>query len=753
MSAPPIDAPTRRAPNAPNRQRPQSGSAQPPVQSSSHQSGVILQRLVLGLITVLAAAVAWWRIYPPLSLPVPALSGTLLGAMAVVFADRATAGLPALRGLARLALGLVAALVAGLITAMTVAVPRSTAPADAVTGVIEAVTGGISRILTTTLPAPPAADLLPQFAVLCALAAAATAAIARSRGGLALAAPALCLLLTALICGVGGAGDPLWVALPFVLATGFLVLARPNPVSIAVTTVVLALGCAGGLAVGGLAREPMDPRHLTAPPLKAEQPTAPMDELAGWLRHSGDTAFEAQVDAAWQKNPQPWRIATLDTYDGIRWSSSTPAVPVGYDLPESEETRPPLAQSEVSVTPVALEGVYVPVTGRVGHLARPGMTYDLRAETLVDPEGLNGTYEQTVTLGETEKESLAGTAAGRAGSGDPSRSLEGCTDGQIVRLAQSAVAGADGRPLSQALALQTWFSQSSGLKLDPEAMPGHSCGRVLELFGANGSGNGNNGNDANQGNGTPDQFATAYVLMARSLGLPARVAVGFAAGRADESGKVTVSFGDADAWPEIWFQGQGWVPFSATPDRSGSSAPLEQEEQQQEQPTQQPEPPKEEPADTGPPQEGSLDQAGTAEAETTDWTPLIAAVAVVLALLLALPVVGAVVNVLRRRRRQAAGALGAWAELLDRLADLGHPSAGRTSLEVRRLLTGVEPGTGRDVDALGRLVDAQVYGGSSRGADPQAWGHLRQIEKALAPHRPWARRLARAVDPRPRRWA
>ncbi|GAB3285866.1 transglutaminase TgpA family protein [Kineosporia babensis] len=734
MSAPPIDAPTRRAPSAPNRR---------PAAAPAPDREQPVTRLVMGLLTVLAAAVAWWRVYPPMSLPVPALSGVLLGAAAVVLANRATASLPSLRGLAQLVTGLVAALLAGLITAMTVSIPRATSPAEAVRGVIEAVTGGLSRILTTTLPAPPAADLLPQFAVLCALAAAATAAIARTRGGLALAAPGLCLLLTALICGVGGAGDPLVVTLPFVLAAGFLVLARPRLLPVLVTVLVVALGSAAGLFVADLAREPMDARHLTAPPLKAEQPTAPMDELAGWLRHSGDTAFEAQVDAAWRENPRPWRIATLDSYDGIRWSSSTPAVPVGYDLPAPEETRPPLAQSQVSVTPGDLEGVYVPVTGQLGHLARPGMTYDLRGQTLVDPEGLNGTYEQTVTLGETDRAALAATAAGYAASGDPSRSLEGCTDNQIVRLAQTAVAGADGRPLSQARALEEWFSSSSGLRLDPEAMPGHSCGRVLELFGT----------EQNAGNGTPDQFATAYALMARSLGLPARVAVGFDAGRPDSSGKVTVSFGSATAWPEIWFQGQGWVPFSATPDRSGNTTPLEQPEQQENNPVQRPDPPKDEPADDSPPQEGTLDQAGDETAKTTDFTPYIIGLAGFLGLLVLVPVAGALVNALRRRRRQAGGALGAWAELLDRLADHGHPSAGRTSQEVRSLVARVEPSAEPDAQALGRLVDAQVYGGAPGGADPQAWNHLRQIEQALAPHRSWLRRLVRGVDPRPRRWA
>jgi transglutaminase-like putative cysteine protease len=729
MSAPVLDAP-----------RPANGEV--PVEPAWDPTA--LRRLAAGLLAVLAAAWAWQRVYPPLSLLVPALTGVLFGAAAVVLADQATRSALALRAPFRVLVGAAAALLAGLITAMTVAIPRATSPTQAVTDVIHAVTGGLARILTTTLPAPPGPDLLPQFAVLCALASAVTATIARFRGGLALAGPAACLLVTGLVCGVGGAGSPLWVTLPFVLTAGLLVLPRPSLLPVLVTGIVLALGCVAGLAAGGVARKPVDPRHLTPPPLEAEQPTAPMDEVAGWLRHSGDTAFRATVDSAWKQSPQPWRIATLDRYDGIRWTSSTPAVPVGYDLPKSGDGPADPKQAQVSVTPAGLDGVYVPVPGRVSYLARPGMTYDLRGETLVDPDGLDGSYHETVDLtgaSAADRPGLERAAAGRAAPGDASMSLEGCADDRLAALAETAVTNAGQSPLDKAQALQRWFSNGSGLRLDTDATPGDSCARVLELFGT--------GNAA--GHGTPDQFATAYVLMARGLGLPARVAVGFEAGRPDETGTVKVRFGTATAWPEIWFAGAGWVPFSATPDRTGKTNQPNEESTQK--PVQQPEPPKDEAKAGQQPQEGTPKPVGSATSGPADRTPLIAGLAGVLTLLLLIPVVGALITVLRRRRRRSAGALGAWAELLDRLADLGHPSAGRTSSEIRSLLVPMVPGVERDVEGLAHEVDSEVYGGRPGNAAGEAWGHLRQIEKALKGESSWIRRVWRRVDPRPRRWA
>lgn len=62
-------------------------------------------------------------------------------------------------------------------------------------------------------------------------------------------------------------------------------------------------------------------------------------------------------------------------------------------------------------------------------------------------------------------------------------------------------------------------------------------------------------------------FASTMAVMARQLGIPARVAVGFTAGTpvSDGSGGRMVSLHDAHSWPELYFQGVGWVAFEPTP--------------------------------------------------------------------------------------------------------------------------------------------------------------------------------------------
>ena len=60
------------------------------------------------------------------------------------------------------------------------------------------------------------------------------------------------------------------------------------------------------------------------------------------------------------------------------------------------------------------------------------------------------------------------------------------------------------------------------------------------------------------------QFATAMVMMARESGIPARMAIGFLPGSADR-GTYTVHASDAHAWPELFFDGIGWLRFEPTP--------------------------------------------------------------------------------------------------------------------------------------------------------------------------------------------
>lgn len=60
-------------------------------------------------------------------------------------------------------------------------------------------------------------------------------------------------------------------------------------------------------------------------------------------------------------------------------------------------------------------------------------------------------------------------------------------------------------------------------------------------------------------------YATAQVMMLRSLGIPARFVVGYAEGEYDSQTRTyTVRKLDSHAWPEVYFMAYGWVPFEPT---------------------------------------------------------------------------------------------------------------------------------------------------------------------------------------------
>ena len=81
-----------------------------------------------------------------------------------------------------------------------------------------------------------------------------------------------------------------------------------------------------------------------------------------------------------------------------------------------------------------------------------------------------------------------------------------------------------------------------------------------------------------QKQGFCNYYATAEVLMLRSLGIPARLAVGYAQGEpetAEGSVAYVVRLRDAHAWPEVFFPDIGWVEFEPTANQTPLTRPAD----------------------------------------------------------------------------------------------------------------------------------------------------------------------------------
>jgi transglutaminase-like putative cysteine protease len=106
------------------------------------------------------------------------------------------------------------------------------------------------------------------------------------------------------------------------------------------------------------------------------------------------------------------------------------------------------------------------------------------------------------------------------------------------------------------IALQTWFRTEFDYNIDVQS---GSSNDAIESF-------------LRTKEGFCQQFAGTFAAMARSLGIPARVAVGFTEGALEADGRYHVFGRNAHAWPETWFDDVGWVAFEPTPGRgSGDS--------------------------------------------------------------------------------------------------------------------------------------------------------------------------------------
>ncbi len=178
------------------------------------------------------------------------------------------------------------------------------------------------------------------------------------------------------------------------------------------------------------------------------------------------------------------------------------------------------------------------------------------------------------------------------------------------------------------------------------------------------------------------QFAATMALMAESLGIRARVVVGFTAGTPLPDGTREVKSKDAHAWPELFFQGVGWQRFEPTPPTGGQNiagAPLGNGDSGPSA-----SPTSTSSSSTGPsvkpigeertPGSAPFDIAGGSAGTTADqWRARGLIALLVVAAVLAL--VPAVWRAVRRRRRLSAQAEieDLWEELRDTARDLGIP--------------------------------------------------------------------------------
>jgi transglutaminase-like putative cysteine protease len=254
------------------------------------------------------------------------------------------------------------------------------------------------------------------------------------------------------------------------------------------------------------------------------------------------------------------RIVTLDEFDGTSWKASTRKVAnVPSELPAPQGLGPDVPATDVDTTLTAAAGYaqnYLPMPYPATKVSIGGdWRYEPVGRTLVGDRGQTTagiSYQvQSLQVDPTARQ-LADAPPAPAAIEDEYTKVPATLPSYVKHLAEQVTAGA-GTQYEKAVKLQDWFTTTGGFTYDTKVASGSGPQAIVRFL--------------HERRGFCVHFAFSMAAMARTLGIPARVDVGFIPGTEQDDGTWTVGLNDAHAWPELYFQGVGWTRFEPTPTR------------------------------------------------------------------------------------------------------------------------------------------------------------------------------------------
>jgi transglutaminase-like putative cysteine protease len=592
--------------------------------------------------------------------------GVFDGIQGPLFVAPALAGATALltsgrRWLVRLSVALVA-IVGAVLLAVLLA---GGSPGDAAPSLMR----GPRRLLTTEWPSPADPSIIGALSVLLGGVTGLAADLAgRARLHLAPLVP-----LTVGLAAVLALGAPVrpavWLTVGLGLVAVLLVLAQPGGTLHArsrtvigertllvsgVAIVVVALGTSATVAWADRA----NPRRTEDAEITAAL-VDPIESLVALRQIEPPIDLFVITDRSaliGQSLPARWRLAALDAYDGQRWVPRLTLRPIGgrLGLPS------PAAANRVA--PISYDLGFV--TDDIELLPFPGRPLTVETDVETDLERIAVRLTERPRPGSTIRASsevapVAGTALTALVVARQVDDIAGAFSELAGNLAD------DGTELEQLRRIEE--TMHTDWQLDPSAPGGGQQLALIERF------------VTDTRRGTEEQFVTAFVLMARSLGYDTRVATGFVVPSDDLSSPLTLRSSHAAAWPEVHLDGQGWLAFDPAPARPTTDEDVPPPPPEAQSPAAA-QPPIAPPAESRDESDDTIIDARDDEGAWGSVGAWIGRIAVIggVGMLPIATVVGAIMMLkwTRRRRRlrvvdPAARIRGAWANATDSLIDAG----------------------------------------------------------------------------------
>lgn len=256
-----------------------------------------------------------------------------------------------------------------------------------------------------------------------------------------------------------------------------------------------------------------------------------------------------------------WRIASLDLFDGQLWRSQGQfnIADGKLDVAYRSEVDHELFQQHyvlASMNSVWVPAAYLPT--ELNNSGASGINYEAESATfIVDTKSQdlsNGlSYSVTSAYSTFTAEQLNAFAQRKQSVVDGRYlALPSALSPSVIQQAREITDSGTNR-YQKALALQDFFL--SNFTYDLDVAHGHNISRIEDFLTVR--------------RGYCEQFAGSYAAMARAVGIPSRVAIGFTTGDAnpDRADSYIVRGKHAHAWVEVFIDGAGWVAFDPTPGR------------------------------------------------------------------------------------------------------------------------------------------------------------------------------------------
>jgi transglutaminase-like putative cysteine protease len=289
----------------------------------------------------------------------------------------------------------------------------------------------------------------------------------------------------------------------------------------------------------------------------------PMTDMRRDLKRGED--FPLLTVTTNDPDPDYLRVSVLNRFSNEEWSSGNRDVPPdnrpngALPVPAGLAPAVPVEYYDYDVEVTDdFKSKWLPTQSLIRDISAPGdWRYDTSTMDFIsgDDDLTTAGLSYSMTSIEPDLEARALAASSTRRDDVPEELLDLPPDlPELVRELTFGVTQGLPTKFQEAVALQTWFREGGGFEYNLDEAPEGSGAEDLESF------------LAESGRiGYCEQFATAMAVMARVLDIPARVAVGFLDPRQTGPGEYEYSTHDLHAWPELYFEGAGWVRFEPTP--------------------------------------------------------------------------------------------------------------------------------------------------------------------------------------------